>query len=50
MIKAEEYKNQLDELKSKIEIIKNKKNSMTTLIENRDDLLRKKKRYDESKI
>ncbi|MBR3091254.1 MAG: hypothetical protein IKH10_04595, partial [Bacteroidetes bacterium] len=45
-IKIYQIKNQLDELKSKIEIIKNKKNSMTTLIENRDDLLRKKKRYD----
>ena len=45
-IKIYQIKNQLDELKSKIEIIKNKKNSMTTLIENRDELLRKKKRYD----
>jgi len=39
-------KSDLDGLKSKIEIIKNKKNSMMTLIENRDNLLRKKKRYD----
>ena len=42
-INVYQTKTQLDELKSKIEIIKNKKNSMITLIENRDSLLKKKK-------
>lgn len=45
-INVYQTKSQLDELKGKIEIIKNKKNSMTTLIENRDSLLKKKKKYD----
>lgn len=45
-IKIYQTKSSLDEFKSKIEIIKNKKNSMMTLVENRDSLIKKKKRYD----
>lgn len=45
-IRLYETKNNLDDIKSKLEAIKNKKNSMITLVENRDNLLEKKKKYD----
>ena len=45
-INVYQTKSQLEELKVKIENIKNKKNSMVTLIENRDSLLKRKRRYD----
>lgn len=45
-IKIYQTKSSLDEFKAKIEVIKNKKNSMMTLVENRNELLRKKKKYD----
>ncbi|MGL4949677.1 MAG: hypothetical protein ACRC5M_04785 [Anaeroplasmataceae bacterium] len=45
-IKIYQIKNDLDDHNTKIEFIKNKKNSMSTLIESRDNLLKRKKRYD----
>ena len=39
-------KNELDEYNEKLDIIKNKKNSMQTLIDSRDLLIERKKRYD----
>lgn len=45
-IRLYQTKNNLDDVKSKIEAVKNKRNSMITLVENRDSLLSKKKKYD----
>lgn len=45
-IRLYQTKNSLDDVKSKIEAVKNKRNSMITLVENRDSLLNKKKKYD----
>lgn len=44
--KINQTKTSLDEYKVKLEGIKNKKTSMSTLIESRDGLLKKKKKYD----